>query len=244
MIFVKEARLSRVVGGMKGELGTSAVPRVPRVGNVRWAVIIWLLIGGIINYLDRANLGIAAQPMMKELHLNNTDIGLMGTVFSWTYAIMQLPAGWLVDRFGAKKMYAIAVTWWSVATFLMGVCSRMSQFIVVRFLLGVGESPCFPTSAKVTSSWFPRKERGLATGIWDSSSKWGPALAPPILVSILLASNWRVLFFVTGLIGIVFVLLWILFYHNPEHSQRLSAAERMYIQSDGAGEERTSCPST
>jgi sugar phosphate permease len=224
---------------MRGQVGTNLEPAPASVGIFRWSVIIWLLIGGIINYLDRANLGIAAQPMMKELHLSNTDIGLMGTLFSWTYAIMQLPSGWLVDRFGAKKMYGIAVAWWSVATFFMGVCSKMSQFLLVRVMLGAGEAPCFPTSAKVTSSWFPRKERGLATGIWDSSSKWGPALAPPILVAILLTTNWRVLFYVTGLIGIVFVILWMLFYHSPENSKRLSDVERAYIKSDGAGEERS-----
>lgn len=223
---------------MRADIQTEMGPGLRSPGSVRWTVIIWLLIGGIINYLDRTNLSIAAKPMMDELHLSNTDIGLMGTVFSWTYALMQLPAGWLVDRFGAKRMYSIAVLWWSLATLLMGACNKMSQFIPARFLLGMGEAPCFPTSAKVTAAWFPRKERGLATGIWDSSSKWGPALAPPILVAILMATNWRMLFYVTGLIGVVFIVFWMLFYRSPEHSRRLTPEERAYIQADGAGEEQ------
>ncbi|MFD2368718.1 MFS transporter [Brevibacillus sp. GCM10020057] len=206
--------------------------------NFRWTVVIWLLIGGIINYLDRANLSIAAPEMMKELGLTKTDIGLLGTVFSWSYALMQLPSGWLIDRFGAKKVYSIAVIWWSIATFMTGAVNKMSSFIASRLLLGVGEAPCFPTAAKITASWFPKKERGLATGFWDSSSKWGPAIAPPILVLILVSFGWRSLFYITGLVGIVFALLFIAFYRNPEKSRKLSGEERAYIQADGSGTEQ------
>ncbi|MBR8659532.1 MULTISPECIES: MFS transporter [Bacillales] len=206
--------------------------------NVRWTVVVWLLIGGIINYLDRANLSIAAPEMMKELGLSKTDIGLLGTVFSWSYALMQLPSGWLVDRFGAKKVYSIAVIWWSLATMMTGAVSKLSSLIGTRLLLGIGEAPCFPTAAKITSYWFPKKERGLATGIWDSSSKWGPAIAPPILVFLLISFGWRALFYITGLLGIVFVIFFLIFYKNPENSRKLSPEERAYIQSDGAGTEQ------
>jgi sugar phosphate permease len=206
--------------------------------NVRWTVVVWLLIGGIINYLDRANLSIAAPEMMKELGLSKTDIGLLGTVFSWSYALMQLPSGWLVDRFGAKKVYSIAVIWWSLATMMTGAVSKLSSLIGTRLLLGIGEAPCFPTAAKITSYWFPKKERGLATGIWDSSSKWGPAIAPPILVFLLISFGWRALFYITGLLGIVFVIFFLIFYKNPEKSRKLSPEERAYIQSDGAGTEQ------
>ncbi len=212
-------------------------PALKSRGNLRWTVVFWLLVGGMINYFDRANLSIAAPEMMKDLGLTTTDIGLLGTVFSWTYALMQLPSGWLIDRFGAKRVYSIAVAWWSVATFLTGLCNKMSTLITTRVLLGVGEAPCFPTSAKLTSIWFPKKERGLATGIWDSSSKWGPALAPPVLAALMIAFGWRSLFYVTGAIGILFVLFFFLLYHNPGKSRRLSEEERRYIQSDGAGTE-------
>src|ERR1700755_2514651 len=89
--------------------------------NFRWTVLVWLLMGGVINYLDRANLAIAAPGMIHELGLTRTQIGLLGTVFSWTYAVMQLPAGWIIDRFGAKKAYALAMIWWSVGTYMTGV---------------------------------------------------------------------------------------------------------------------------
>jgi len=213
-------------------------------GNVRWKISIWLLIGGIINYLDRSNLSIAAPAMMKELHLTNADIGLLGTVFSWTYAFMQLPSGWLVDRIGSKKMYVIAITWWSFATAATGLCNNLSTLLVGRAVLGIGEAPCMPTSAKVTSYWFPKKERGLASGVWDSASKVGPAIAAPILVTILLLSGWRSLFFITGAIGLVFALVFAKFYKTPNKSKSLSTEEFEYIKAGGAGEEKSNVKST
>lgn len=205
----------------------------------RWSVVVWLLIGGIINYLDRTNLSIAAPDMIKELHLTNTHIGLMGTVFSWTYAVMQLPSGWLIDRFGAKRIFSIAVLWWSISTALMGVCNKLLSFLGARFLLGVGEAPCMPSSAKITSEWFPKKERGLATGIWDAASKVGPAIAPPILVAIEVAFGWRALFYITGAIGIVFVLFFMKFYKSPEKSRKLSSEELEFIKAGGGASTET-----
>ncbi len=224
---------------MEARLETKQAKQVNFARKFRWTVVIWLLIGGIINYLDRANLSIAAPEMMKELGLTATDIGLLGTVFSWSYALMQLPSGWLIDRFGTKKVYTIALIWWSGATMLTGAVHKMSTFIMARVLLGVGEAPCFPTMAKITSYWFPKKERGLATGIWDSSSKWGPAIAPPLLVFLMVTFGWRALFYITGAIGIVFAIGFFIFYKNPDKSRKLSEMELEYIQSEGAGSEHS-----
>jgi sugar phosphate permease len=218
---------------MKTETTFQSNTNVKTTKNWRWSVVIWLLIGGIINYLDRTNLSIAAPEMIKELKLTNTDIGLMGTVFSWTYAVMQLPSGWLIDRFGAKRVYAVAVLWWSFATALTGACNKLSTLLGARFLLGVGEAPCMPTNAKLTSQWFPKKERGLATGIWDASSKVGPAIAPPLLVAIQVAFGWRSLFYITGAMGIIFILIFMKFYRSPDQSKVLSQEELAYIRQDG-----------
>ncbi|MEM5366426.1 MFS transporter [Paraburkholderia azotifigens] len=207
--------------------------------NYRWHVLIWLLLGGIINYMDRASLSIAAPGMIQDLGLTRTQIGLLGTVFAWTYAVMQLPAGWIIDRFGAKKAYAIGMIWWSVATWLTGVVGSISGLIVMRVLLAVGEAPCWPTSAKITAAWFPGKERGFATGVWDSSSKWGPALAPAVLVALMIAFGWRSLFHVTGAVGIAFAILFLFLYRNPAQSKRLSREEFAYIEAGGGGHEHS-----
>jgi MFS family permease len=135
-------------------------------------------------------------------------------------------------------VYTIALIWWSGATIITGAVHKMSSFIAARILLGVGEAPCFPTMAKITSYWFPKKERGLATGIWDSSSKWGPAIAPPLLVFIMVTFGWRVLFYITGVIGIIFAIGFVIFYKNPEKSQKLSKEEFEYIKSEGGGVEQ------
>lgn len=212
--------------------------------NFRWTVLIWLVVGGIINYIDRASLSIAAPEMIRELGLSRTQIGLLGTVFAWTYAVMQLPAGWVIDRFGAKKAYAVAMIWWSVATYMTGVVGSVSGLLIMRALLAVGEAPCWPTSAKITAAWFPNKERGFATGIWDSSSKWGPALAPAVLVALMVAFGWRSLFHVAGFVGIAFAIVFLIFYRNPAQSKRLSKQEFAYIEAGGGGQERSITNST
>lgn len=205
---------------------------------MRWWILTWLVIGGIINYFDRSNLSLAAPKMIEELDITAADIGLMGSIFSWTYAIMQLPAGRLIDKFGSRRIYAAALAIWSLATAAMSISYRLPHFLVARFALGVGESPCFPTSAKITANWFPRKDRGLATGIWDSSSKWGPALAPIVLVPVAIAFGWRSLFWLTGAIGLVFAVVFYLFYRDPKQSRRLSPEELALITAEDADDEK------
>ncbi|QPB80279.1 MFS transporter [Proteus sp. GOKU] len=205
--------------------------------NKRWFVVFLLLIGGIINYIDRASLSIAAPDMMKDLNLTNTDIGLMGSVFALIYAMCQLPSGWLVDRFGPKKIYAWAIALWSGATMLTGACSSLATLLFARGILGVTEAPCWPAAAKITATWFPKKERALATGFWDAASKWGPAIAPPILVAIIVPFGWRGLFYIAGLIGLVFVLLFLYLYHQPEKHPTISKEELDYIKEGGGGTE-------
>lgn len=204
-------------------------------GNKRWFVVFLLLIGGIINYLDRASLSIAAPDMMKDLNLSNTDIGLLGSVFALIYALCQLPAGFLVDRFGPKKVYGWAVALWSGATMLTGACSNMMTLIFARGILGITEAPCWPGAAKITASWFPKSERALATGFWDAASKWGPAIAPPILVAIIVPFGWRSLFYIAGAIGLVFVVFFIFAYHQPEKHPTITKEELDYIKEGGGG---------
>lgn len=198
--------------------------------NYRYFVLLWVLLSGVLNYMDRSAVGIAAPHMIRELGLTNTDIGLMGTMFSWTYAVFQLPAGYLVDKIGVKRVYVIAVGAWSIATSLMGFGHAMAQFLPFRFLLGVGESPNSPLSSKLTTQWFSRKERGQASGIWDSGSKWGLAVAPPILTAISLGFGWRVMFFVVGALGILLAACFWAFYRSPESSKRLSMEELKEIR--------------
>ncbi|MGA1830923.1 MFS transporter [Rhizobium wenxiniae] len=206
-----------------------------KIGNRRWIIVAILLLGGMVNFIDRTALSVAAPEMMKELELTNSDIGLLGTIFSLIYALFQLPAGWLIDKFGAKRVYTGAVILWSGATALTGACSSKAGLIAARGVLGITEAPCWPSAAKITAAWFPKKERALATGIWDAASKWGPALAPPLLVFLMVSFGWRELFYIAGGFGILFGLLLIIVYHQPEKTTWLSKDELDYIKADGGG---------
>ncbi|AYD03538.1 MFS transporter [Neorhizobium sp. NCHU2750] len=216
-----------------------AVGAAKKVGSRRWLIVLILLVGGMVNFIDRTALSVAAPEMMKELQLTNSDIGLLGTVFSVIYALFQLPAGWLIDKLGAKRVYTMAMIFWSGATALTGVCSSKFALIAARGVLGVTEAPCWPSAAKITAAWFPKKERALATGIWDAASKWGPALAPPLLVFLMVSFGWRELFYIAGGFGILFGLLLIIAYHQPEKTTWLSKEELDYIKADGGGTAQT-----
>jgi MFS family permease len=194
------------------------------------------LAAGIINYMDRSAVSIAAPELIKTFGMTRTDIGLLGTVFSWTYAFAQLPAGWLVDKLGARRMYFLAIACWSIATALMAFGSRLWQFLSFRVLLGIAEAPNGPASAKLTADWFPRTERGQATAIWDSGSKWGPAIAPPILTAIMIAFGWQAIFVVLGLAGLVLAVAFFLFYRSPEAHRRISSEELDYIERERASQ--------
>ncbi|PWH07190.1 MFS transporter [Brachybacterium endophyticum] len=199
------------------------------VRNLRYFVLFWLLLAGILNYMDRASVSIAAPHMIEELGLTQTDIGLMGSVFSWTYAICQLPVGYLIDKVGPRRMYFLAVGVWSIASALMALGHTLGHFLLFRVLLGIGESPNSPNSSKITTHWFPRSERGQAAGIWDSGSKWGSAIAPPILTVLMLAFGWRAMFLVLGVAGIVLAVAFWAFYRSPEHAKHLSDEEYRHI---------------
>lgn len=216
-----------------------------KVRNLRYLILGWLLIAGLLNYLDRSSISIAAPFMMEELGLTNTDIGLMGAVFSWTYAFCQLPAGYLIDKVGPRRTYFIAMGMWSFATALMAFGQNMAHFLTFRFLLGIGESPNSPNSSKIATQWFPREERGQAAGIWDSGSKWGSAIAPPLLTMLTLTFGWRAMFLIIGAAGIVIAAAFWAFYRSPENSKHLSEEEYRHIlagRDEGTEEEAVKIP--
>ena len=200
-----------------------------KIKNFRYLILGWLLLAGILNYMDRTSVSIAAPHMIEELGLTMTDIGLLGAVFSWTYAFCQLPAGYLIDKIGPRRMYFISMGLWSIATSLMALGHTMSQFVVFRVLLGIGESPNSPNSSKIATQWFPREERGQAAGIWDSGSKWGSAIAPPVLTVLTLAFGWRAMFLIIGVAGVVLAAAFWAFYRSPAESRRLSEEEYRHI---------------
>ncbi|MDR3100955.1 MAG: MFS transporter [Paraburkholderia sp.] len=212
----------------------SATPRIRRIQRTALSL---LLLSGIVNYLDRATLSIASPLIRHDLGLSVAEMGLLLSAFLWAYAFAQLPAGALIDRFGARVMLAVSLGTWSVAQAFGGVVSGFGQFFAARMVLGVGEAPQFPTCAKVVRDWFTGKERGTATGIWNSSSTLGTAIAAPLLTIIMLNIGWRWMFAVMGIAGLVLAVGFYVVHRDP-HQVDLTQREKAYLH-DAEGEVAT-----
>lgn len=211
----------------------TAAPRRPR-GNVRWMIVGMCFLGTSINYLDRANLSIAMPDIVKQFGISHTVEGLILGAFFWTYALFQLPAGHFIDKFGARVTYAFAVVWWSVFTGLTAAATGVASLFGFRLGLGIGESAAYPANAKVVSKWFPKRERALATSIYDSGARFGSAVALPVVAFIIAGMGWQASFIITGAIGIVWAVGWYLWYRDPRHKAGLGRDELSYIEEGGA----------
>src|SRR4051794_2819417 len=170
--------------------GARVAPRRPR-GNVRWVVVLLLFLGTTIVYVDRANLSAAIPQIQKEFALSSTQVGLVLSGFFWTYAVFQLVSGWFVDKVGVRVAYTGAALLWSLFTAMTALGRGFASLFGLRLLLGIGESPAYPCNAKAVREWVPKQERGLATGVFDSGSRVGTALALPIVVVLIALAGWR-----------------------------------------------------
>ncbi len=179
-------------------------------------------LANVINYIDRANLAIAAPSIRTELGLNSAEMGLVLSAFFWTYAFLQLPAGWFIDKVGVRISLALAVGWWSLFTMATGVSRGVSQLVGTRLLLGVGEAAAIPSFAKVAFNWFPRRERGFACSLFDCGSRVGSALSLPLVAWLIASVGWRGSFLVTGLLGIAWTLAWWFIYRDPERYRAIA----------------------
>lgn len=202
--------------------------------KVRWLMIAMVAIATAVAYIDRANLGIASEQMQQEIGFSDEMKGIMLSSFFWTYGLCQLPAGWLVDRFGPRVMYPLAILWWSVGTAATALVRGVGTIFGLRLALGVGESPMQSANAKVVSEWFPRKERAFASSIFDTGSEFGSALSIPIVTALIALVGWRGSFAFTGLLGILLAVLLFVLYRSPRKHRWANRAEIEYIEKGGA----------
>jgi MFS transporter, ACS family, D-galactonate transporter len=202
--------------------------------GVRWAVIGMAFLGTAINYIDRANLGVAEAIIREELGLSKGQMGLILSAFFFTYAFGQLPAGWIVDRLGARLTYTGACLWWSLFTAATALGNGFKSLFAFRLLLGIGEAGAYPANAKAASEWFPKKERALASSIFDSGSRIGTALSLPLISLVVHYLGWRWSFVISGLLGIAWATGWYLFYRTPDTHPWITPEELSYIKEGGA----------
>ncbi len=215
-------------------MSQSPIPAVPpfRSAHYRWIICALLFFATTINYMDRAVLGVLAPLLRDEIGWTDQEYGYINAGFTLAYALGFLFAGWLIDRVGSRLGYSLYLVVWSLAAAGHAFARGTIGFGVARFMLGVGESGNFPAAIKTVAEWFPRRERALATGIFNAGSNVGAIAAPLIVPWIALTWHWQAAFIVTGLSGLVWVLFWWPMYHKPREHPKISKAELEYIESD------------
>lgn len=204
--------------------------------KIRYFVLFMCFVGITINYLDRANMSVALPFIDQELQLNltNTEKGLILGAFFWAYDGAMLFAGWITDKLGPRRSFSLAAIWWSVFTTLTPLANSFWTFFAVRFGLGAGEAPAYPSSTKAASMWFPRGERAFATAVIDSGSRVGTVLALPIVTAIISFATWHYSFVILGAVGLLWALVWYFAYRDPADQPLANDLERQYIIENGA----------
>lgn len=204
----------------------------PRAGYFRWVICALLLFGTTKNYMDRQVLGILKSTLQHDLGWNDIDFGNLVLVFQGAYALGMVLVGRLVDRLGTRLGYAISMVFWSLASMGHAFAGSFTGFVAARSALGLGESGVFPASIKAVAEWFPKKERALATGIFNAGANVGAIVTPFLVVWVTARWGWRWAFIVTGASGFVWLAFWLALYRQPEKHPSVSTAELDYIRSD------------
>lgn len=202
------------------------------IGRLRWYICGLLFYATTVNYVDRQVLGLLKPVITRELGWREADFGWVIFSFQAAYALMMPIAGRIIDWLGTRLGYAFAVLVWSCAAMSHALARSSFQFAAARFALGIGEAANFPAAIKTVADWFPKRERALATGIFNSGSNLGAIIAPLLVPFIALRFGWRSSFFATGGLDLLWIVVWLSTYRAPEQNKLLSAAERAYIESD------------
>ena len=203
-----------------------------KVGNYRWTIVAMIFLATTINYIDRQVIGILAPLLEKEIGWNEIEYGYIVTAFQAAYAIGLVVIGRIIDKIGTKMGYAIAIFGWSFAAMGHAFAKSIMGFATARFSLGLFEAGNFPAAIKTVAEWFPKKERALATGIFNAGSNVGAVVAPLVVPWIALTWGWQEAFVFTGAIGFLWLIAWWFIYERPEAHKKLSKAELAFIQSD------------
>ncbi len=204
-----------------------------RVSHQRWVICTLLFAATVIAYVDRGVIAYLKNTLESVIPgLNDRTYGFVTAAFTAAYAIGMVVAGGLTDKLGTRKSFAIAITLWSVAAMLPGAAFSVATFAIAMFLLGLGEAANFPACIKTVAEWFPKRERALATGIFNSGANIGNIVVPIAVPTLVLLVSWRGAFVATGALGLVWLACWLIYYRRPEKHPSVSQAELDLILSD------------
>ncbi len=198
--------------------------------NTRWRIVVLLLFAGTINYIDRVNLSYAAPSFMKLFGIGPAEMGVVFSAFLWTYFLLQVPMGIALDRFGVRFIFGGAALLWGAATMLTATASGVGALIGWRILLGVGEAPLAPAGTKVIGFWVADQERGFASAMTVAGVPLGVFIGSPFIGWLLAEFGWPAVFVGTGLVAVIWALVWIAYYRQPESHRSANEAERQYLR--------------
>jgi ACS family hexuronate transporter-like MFS transporter len=205
-----------------------------RVGRYRWVIVALLFAATAINYIDRQMIGVLKPTLSEEFGWSESDFAQIVFWFQVAYAIGYISFGRVVDVVGARLGYAIAIVVWTVSHTAHGFASGVASFAAARFGLGIGESGNFPAGIRAVTDWFPQRERAFAIGLFNAGANVGAIITPLLVPALVLAFGWRAAFFLTGLFGIAWLIVWWVVYRHPAEHKRVGAAELAWIQQDPA----------
>jgi len=199
--------------------------------HVRWMVLLLLCLMYLITYLDRVSVANARPLISKEYGFSDAKMGIIFSAFIWAYAIFQVPGGWLGDRFGPRRVLSVIMAYRTVIALLTTMVTGFYSLWGVRFLLGVGEAGAFPTATRAMQMWYPRDERGFVQGVSHAASRFGAAIGPPIAVAMMIHYGWRSVFYIIGVLSLLWSVLYLLVYRNmPEEDKHVSRSELARIR--------------
>ncbi len=197
--------------------------------NKRWVIGFLMFLGIVINYMDRVNISHAILFIKDDLKLTPFQQGIILSSFSWGYVAFMLIGGYLTDKKGSRLIVSLSCLGWSFFTMLGTLAGNFNLFLATRVGVGMAEAPIFPSNAKVVKAWFPKNERGLATSLFDSGSYVGSALAAPLIILLMVTFGWKIAFIIFGVVGLLWSLVWYLYYREPEDFIGLSDKEKQII---------------
>jgi MFS transporter, ACS family, D-galactonate transporter len=201
--------------------------------KVRYQMLALLFVNLVVNYIDRANISVANAALGEDFNLSNVELGYILSAFGWAYALLQIPGGVIADRFSPRFLYALCMILWSFATIIQGFAGGFISLFALRLAIGTFEAPTYPINNRVVTNWFPDNERALAIAIFVSGQFIGLAFLSPVLVNLQANYGWKGLFVVTGIAGLIWGIVWYLFYRDPLESKNVNQSELDYIESGG-----------
>lgn len=193
-----------------------------KTGRKKFSILGLIFVSVVINYMDRTNIAVAASAISTDLELSKIQMGIIFSAFAWTYSLMQIPGGMVVDAVRTRILYPVILIAWSLATIVQGMVSSLSALVGSRMAIGVFEAPSFPANNKIVTLWFPEEERASAIAVYTSGQFIGLAFLMPVLAVIQHAYGWRGLFFISGAIGILWAVIWYVVYREPDEEKASS----------------------